>query len=279
MGKLFLYFRTLRPIDSAVCILISLVTAIGISFLFGLPLTLDIFVKIFIIITISSFYAFASNNFFDKKIDSQNNIKDKRNPSRGLLLKQEMIGIISILFIFWFLFTYIWFPSLLPIVLLVMIDVTLYSKYFKLLPIVDLASHFISVFYLFLFPALVLNLPTNIILIGAIGFFGISNLGELNNQFLDFEFDKKSKIKTTAVFFGKKVSKIISYISIILVLVSIIWISIILNRFLPLVFSPLLAINILRIKNNFLGENYEKIYIVCIFLALLVSGGLFLIGF
>ena len=166
MGKLFLYFRTLRPIDSAVCILISLVTAIGISFLFGLPLTLDIFVKIFIIITISSFYAFASNNFFDKKIDSQNNIKDKRNPfSRGLLLKQEMIGIISILFIFWFLFTYIWFPSLLPIVLLVMIDVTLYSKYFKLLPIVDLASHFISVFYLFLLLELYLSMLLYIVMV------------------------------------------------------------------------------------------------------------------
>jgi len=274
----------MRLRDSLSYVFSSIASVFLISMLFNITITFAQFLQIITVMTLFSLYSFCSNNLFDKEIDKVNPIKKNKNPySSGEISKKGIILINAFLLISMFLLTYLWFPNTLLFLFLFTVNVTLYSRYFKRLPIIDLVSHFIWIFSFFLFPALIMGLPLNIIPIFAIAFLGISNHNELDgNQLPDLESDRKAGIRSTSVFFGKRVARIISYASIFLFIVAIICVILITNfsiirNYSFMLIAPLFGLSLVReIKPDFLGSNYGKVYLAYfIFFIMFSSATLF----
>jgi 4-hydroxybenzoate polyprenyltransferase len=274
LSKPFLCIKTMRPKDSSFYIFIPTYSILSISILFAIPISIFQSLQIITVMGLFSLYSFCSNNLFDKKIDEINPLKRIKNPySSGDISKREIVLINAVLLALMFLLTYLWFPGYLLLLFLFVANITLYSRYFKRMPVMDLFTHFIWVFSFFLFPALILGIPAHIILLSTVAFLGISNLAVLEaNQFLDLESDSKAGIRSTVLVFGKRISKMVSYASNILIIASIFGFSLIFSTPLPLMFIPLSCLTFFRIrKNSFLGSSYERISLSYIIFLLLFS--------
>jgi len=273
-ARLTLYIKTLRITDSSYEIFETIGSILLIFLFFSLDISLVQAIEVIVLMSLFSFYSFASNNYFDKNIDKDNPLKKTKNPySRGEISKKEILGINGILLVLLFALGSLWFPQLLPILIVIVVNVTLYSRYFKRMPILDLVSHFIAVYSFFIFPAIVMGLPIEWLLIAALALLGISNVSELDNQKIDYETDKKSGVRSTVVAFGKRNTRIISAVSYGLIFFSILSVSFLLASIVPMLFIPLLFMHIMYSRNrHFLGKRFQMIFLgYIIFLILILS--------
>ncbi len=265
VSKLRSYIKVMRPEEASYLVFGSIGTILFLSIWLSIPVNLLQGTQIVILMTIFSLFGFCINNFFDKDADRMNPLKKNKNPfSHSEVSKSEIIAINSVLFASLFILIYLWFQSYFLLIAVFTANVILYSSHFKKIPLIDLFSHFLLFFPFFLFPALVLGISSDLIFVSAITFFGISNIGELNNQYRDLKYDKKADLKTTLTVLGKDAYNIIYSVSTFLIFASILSISVYLNSILPLIFLPLICLNLTRkIKNDFLGNHYDRIFLVC----------------
>ncbi len=255
-SRISLYARAMRVKHSWSYILLVAGSIFFVSRFFSLPVSLGQSARILVVMMLYFLYSFCSNNFFDKGVDRLDPIKRGRNPyAAGDVSGEEMISMNVLLLSAMFLLAWIWFPGQLLLLAVLTLDITLYSRYLKRKPVVDLASHFIWIFGFFLFPALALGLRADTALSLWPLFLGLSNLTILEwNQVFDLEIDERAGIITTAVYFGKKVSKSISYASIFMILAFIIWFSNDLRDLLPLTAIPILVLITFRIRGEDVGR-------------------------
>ena len=263
VSRISLYISAMRPKDSATYLPIT----IGAMFLgwifFSVPVSVVQFVQVLAVMSVYSLFSLCSNNFFDRKADAINRKKISKNPyAAGNVSRNEMIFLNMLLITAMFAMVYAWLYSLLVPLALFALNMVLYTKYFKKMPVLDLVSHFIGYFSFFLFPALVMGLGPDVMLIFSLAFIAMSNLATLEgNQNMDIESDRRAGIRSTTVVFGRKISRMISYCSVILIFVFIGGFSLVLGSLLPCLLLPLAVLTLMRTMNSdFMGKNYDKAY-------------------
>lgn len=271
--KIGFFIRSVRPEDAVYLILISLGSVIFASMFSPVPLLLS--AKILAVMSLYSFYSFSINNLFDRTIDRQNPLKRNKNPfSRGMISYAEIISMNIFLFSAAAALAYLWFPEGFLLFLLFVLNSTFYSALFKRMPLMDMASHFAGFYFPFLFPAHILGLPSYLLFLSAITFFAISTIGELDNQQKDLKYDRRARLRSTTVVFGEDVCRKMYYASAFLIIASVAGASFYLGSPVPFVLLSLLFLNLGRkLKAGFLGEHYDRVFLACAALTVLLLFG------
>ncbi len=149
------------------------------------------------------------------------------------------------------LMTFFWFPCTLLLMITAVIFVSLYSYKVKQQPLLDIIVHGFCFLIFFFFPALLLGLEQDLLIVGSLMVLSVSNIAESQNHLEDYESDKRVKINTTGGRFGKKMSKYICYFSAAVFIISLLFIAVFFNNSLMLVFLPLPILKIYSMRDLF----------------------------
>ncbi len=260
--KLQYFIENLRLKSTLYYILITVATFLIAKVLFSVKITIYLALETMIVMALYSFYTFTINNYFDRFNDNLNPIKSYLNPiASGKLSPRKGLCFSLFLFSLGTILTFVWFNYLVFLYLILLLNSTLYSIIFKSTPIINLMSHSIGVLGLFIFPAIVINLNYVWVVTICIVLILFSNLLQIENQILDFKYDKKARLNTLPIVYGIKFTKFLYYLSAILLII----VSVILffsqSNFYALFLVLLGLLYLLKFTIKFISKQWDKILI------------------